>query len=222
MATGCHTASSISHLHQEAKFAPVSDHLDMLSKQHLVSCLRPSHPSNAVVKAPSGPRSMKHTLQSKFLPALTPHLNNDGDIESANYANVRSSVHTESVSKSISNFDPNRLLGTRPPPISPSESRLTRMQRTTLAQLRSGHCRLMGDYKVLTGISNSALCPQCLFRRHTVPHIFNCDAVPTALTLYDLWINPVKVVEFLVSLPSFATLIPNDPPPPRPPPEPPP
>ena len=61
-----------------------------------------------------------------------------------------------------------------------------------------------------TGISNSALCPHCLFRRHTVPHIFNCDAVPTLLTLRDLWINPVKVVELLVSLPSFVTLIPKD------------
>ena len=119
-------------------------------------------------------------------------------------------------------YEANRLLGTPPPPISPSESRLTRMQRTTLAQLRSGHCRLLGNYKVLTGISNSALCPQCLFRRQTVPHIFNCDAAQTDLTLRDLWINPVKVVGFLVSLPTFATLIPRDPHPPRPPPEPPP
>ena len=192
----------------------------MLSAQHLACCLRPSHPSNAVVKAPPGPRSMKNSLQSKFLPALSSHLNSDGDIDSVNYGHVRSSIHTASVAKAISNLEPNRLLGTRPPPISPSESRLTRMQRTTLAQLRSGHCRLLGDYKVLTGISNSALCPQCLFRRHSVPHIFNCDASPTALTLLDLWVNPVKVVEYLVNLPTFAMLIPNDPPPPRPPPEP--
>ena len=194
----------------------------MLSTQHLASCLRPSHPLNAVVKAPSGPRSMKHTLKSKYLPDISSHLNNNGDIDPVNYSNVRSSVHTSSVAKSISNLEPNRLLGTRPPPISPSESRLTWMQRTTLAQLRSGHCRLLGVYKVLTGISNSALCPQCLFRRQTVPHIFNCDSSPTTLTLLDLWINPVKVVEYLVTLPTFATLIPKDPPAPRPPPEPPP
>ena len=222
MATGCHTASSLSHLHQEAKFALVGDHLDMLSTQHLASSLRPSHPSNAAVKEPSGPRSMKHTLQSRFLPTLTPHLDARGNIDPADYKKVRKSVHTVSVASIISRLEPNRLLDTQPPPISPSESRLSRIQRTTLAQLRSGHCRLLGDYKVLTGISNSALCPQCLFRRHTVPHIFNCDAVPTLLTLRDLWINPVKVVELLVSLPSFVTLIPKDQHPPRPPPEPPP
>ena len=218
IATGCHTASTVSHLHQEAKFAPVGDHLNMLAKQHLASCLRPSHPSHAVVKAPSGPRSMKETLKSKFLPALQPHLDNDGNIDPANYNNVKNAIHTESVARSISSFEPNRLLGTLPPPISTSESRLTRIQRTTLAQLRSGHCRLLGDYKVLTGMSTSALCPQCLFRRHTVPHLFNCDAAPTSLTLRDLWINPVTVVNFLVTLPSFATLIPKDPPRPRPPP----
>lgn len=222
LATGCHAASTVSHLHQESKFALVKDHLDMLSTQHLASCLRPSHPSNAVVKEPPGPRSMKHTLQSKYQHALSSHLNADGNLDPTTYNDVRKTIHTESVAATISRLDPNRLLGAPPPPISPSESRLTRVQRTTLAQLRSGHCRLLGDYRVLTGISTSAVCPQCLFRRHTVPHIFDCDAAPTNLSIRDLWINPVKVVEYLVTLPTFAPLVQNDPPLPRPPPEPPP
>ena len=149
MATGCHTASTISHLHQEAKFALVGDHLDMLSTQHLASSLRPSHPSNAAVKEPSGPRSMKHTLQSRFLPTLTPHLDARGNIDPADYKKVRKSVHTVSVASTISRLEPNRLLGTRPP-ISPSESRLSRIQRTTLAQLRSGHCRLLACWETIS------------------------------------------------------------------------
>ena len=219
IATGCHMASTVSHLHQEAQFAFVGDHISMLCTQFLANCYRDDHPSNAVVTLPSGPRSMKNTLQSKHLPLLEPHLVNGG-IE--NYNHTLKAIHTQSVSNTITSLDPNPILGVTPPPISPSERRLSRIQRTTLAQLRSGHCRFLGDYRVLTGRSTSAVCPECLFRRQTVPHIFQCDACPTQLSLRDLWVNPVTVVEFLVSLSSFSTLIPPDPPPPPPPPEPPP
>ena len=214
-------AASISHLHQESKYAFVSDHLSMLCTQSLASFSRDSHPSNAVVTLPSGPRSMKATLQSKHRPLLEPHLV-DGEVNQGNYNSILKSIHTAAVSETISNLAPNPLLGTAPPPISPSEKRLSRIQRTTLSQLRSGHCKLLGDYQVLTGRSVSALCPECLFRRQTVPHLFNCDARPTQLTLRDLWENPVTAVNFLVTLPSFAALIPPDPPAPPPPPEPPP
>ena len=164
---------------------------------------------------------MKYTLQSKFLPTVEQHLS-DSAVDPYSYKNTLRSIHSQSVANTIATLDPNPLLGTRPPAISPSEKRLTRRQRTTLAQLRSGHCRLLGDYKICTGLSSSALCPECLFRRQTVPHIFNCDAAPTNLSLCDLWINPVTVVEHLVNLQSFSALVPPDPPPPSPPPEPPP
>ena len=221
IATGCHAASKVSHLHQEAQFAFVGDHLNMLCTQFLASCSLDSHPSNAVVSLPSGPRAMKHTLQSRFRPLLEPHLVN-GSIDHTNYRNVLQSIHTHSAANTISSLDPNPVLGTTPPPISPSERRLTRIQRTTLAQLHSGHCKYLGDYQALTGRSFSAICPECLFRRQTVPHLFHCDARPTQLTLRDLWVNPVTVVEFLVSLSLFSALAPPDPPPPPPPPEPPP
>ena len=164
---------------------------------------------------------MKNTLQSRFLPSLESHLVN-GAIDPSSYNAVRNRIHTQAVASTIASLDANPLLGTSPPPISPSERRLTRLQRTTLAQLRSGHCKLLGDYRVLTGLGSSAICPECLFRRQTVPHIFNCDAAPTQLTVRDLWTNPVTTVEFLVTLSSFSTLVTTDPPEDPPPPEPPP
>ena len=39
------------------------------------------------------------------------------------------------------------MLDGRPLPISNSEKELTRKERPTLAQLRSGYCRLLGSYK---------------------------------------------------------------------------
>ena len=194
----------------------------MLCKQSLLSSLRPSHPSHGVVTSSSGPRPMKSTLQSKFLPSIMPYLV-DGATDPATYTATLKEIHTHSVRDTISKLGENPLLGTAPPPISPSEKRLSRTQRTTLSQLRSGHCKLLGDYKVRTGLGTSAICPECLFRRQTVPHLFDCDAAQTELTLRDLWINPVKTVEFLVTLSSFSALvIPPDPQLPPPPPEPPP
>ena len=84
-----------------------------------------------------------------------------------------------------------------------SERSLSRICRTTLAQLRSGHCRLLRDYQVRVGSATLAVCPECSCRRHTVSLIFDCDAVPTNLSLRDLWDNPGTVCQFLESLPSF-------------------
>ena len=164
---------------------------------------------------------MKNTLYSKYLPSIESLLVN-GAVDPANRTRLLNEIHTQAVKNTISKLDVNPLLGATPPPVSSSESRLSRTQRTTLAQLRSGHCKLLGDYKVLTGLGTSAICPECLFRRQTVPHLFDCDAAPTHLTVRDLWINPVTVVEFLVILSSFSTLVPPDPPQPPSPPEPPP
>ena len=139
------------------------------------------------------------------------------------YKATLKSIHTEAVSSAISRLGNNPVLNTPPPEISQSEKRLNRMQRTTLAQLRSGHCKLIREYAVRIGISRSAICPECLIRRHTLSHIFQCDAAPTNLTFIDLWQNPVCVTNFLQSLRAFPSLRPPDPPPaPRPPPEPPP
>ena len=135
----------------------------------------------------------------------------------------RLSIHTNAVASSISNLSVNPVLGHSPPEIAPSEKRLTRLQRTTLSQLRSGHCKLLNEYATRIGKSSTAICPECLIRRHTTKHLFQCDAVPTTFTVSDLWKNPVSVASFLQTLPSFSSLIPPaSPPQPPPPPEPPP
>ena len=87
---------------------------------------------------------------------------------------------TKKIAESLANV----ILGTIPPAISPSEISLPRIQRTTLAQLQYGHCKLLNVYKVLLKHTISALCTECLFRRQTVTHIFNCDAVPTPHSSY--------------------------------------
>ena len=82
-----------------------------------------------------------------------------------------------------------RVLGASPPDISPLESLLPWSVRTTLAQLRSGHCWLLNSY--MARISD--VCPECGVAPHSVEHLFNCQSHPTQLTVQDLWDNPATV-----------------------------
>ena len=79
----------------------------------------------------------------------------------------------------------------------PCLSFLPRPVRTTLAQLRSGHCRLLKLYmaRITTGVSD--VCPECGVALHSVEHLFNCSAHPTQLTVQDLWDNRAEVADFL-------------------------
>ena len=164
------------------------------------------------------PSCMKATLQSKHHARVAPFVTN-GVVDPATYKTVVKEIHTACVKDSIDNLGVNRLLAARPPKISSSESSLSRAERTTLAQLRTSQCKQLNDYKhSKLNRAPDALCPECLFRRHNVSHIFDCDARPTDLTVRDLWSNPVRVANFLKTLPSFSFLLPPDPPPPPPPP----
>ena len=56
----------------------------------------------------------------------------------------------------------NVVLNGRPPPISNSEKELTKKERSTLAQLRSGYCRLLGSYKSRIKMDASlGVCADC-------------------------------------------------------------
>ena len=168
--TGCHASTPSNELIMEAQILPAEDRLRMLSEQSLLSALRPGHVSHASVTAPPGPRAKKQTLSSKYLAGVSSHLTN-GTLDPENYRNTIKSIHTEVVSNVISRCGHSRVLGGPRPSLSPSERLLTRPERTALAQLRSGDCHFLGDYLLRVGRSESAVCPECRFRRHTVPPI---------------------------------------------------
>ncbi|KAF2355087.1 Ribonuclease H domain [Trinorchestia longiramus] len=73
IASGSHKMASASHLHRETGLLPLTDHLDLFCSQYLLSSIRPHHPNYLTVTQPSGPRSMKHTLHSRF-PSSIAHL----------------------------------------------------------------------------------------------------------------------------------------------------
>ena len=218
IATGCVKMTSIDHLHAEAAVLPVRNHLSLLSSRFLALSLVPTHPSHLTFVSPSGPRGdKKHTLQSKFLPTVSPYLSN-GILPPDIYKDTLKSLHTSAVSSYLSSRAPNRVLAAPDPLVSEEERELPRVYRTTLAQLRSGFSPALNSYRERVGRSPDDLCPLCRASPHTTAHLFSCPSRPTSLTVRDLWDRPCAVAELLPSLGLPMML----PPIPRPPPEPPP
>ena len=214
IATGSVKLSAESHLHAETMMLPIQDHLSLLSCQHLVTCLQPDHPSYPTVTADPGPRDMKKTLQRRFGPQVLRFFV-DGAVQDAKVA--RSILHTEHVDAALRARPLNRVLNLQPPDIAEEELSLPRQYRTTLSQLRSGHCSALNTYRHRIGITHTDTCPSCNQHPHTTQHIFTCSSHPTTLSVEDLWERPPEVADFLATLPFFSFGVP-----PRPPPEPPP
>ena len=103
---------SVSHLHSETETLPVADSLSLLCSQFLAIYLRPHHPSHPDVRH-SGPRSMKQTLQSHFLPSVSPHLM-EGVLPPQSYRQTLPSLHTAAVRQAIALGRP------KPSPTGPS------------------------------------------------------------------------------------------------------
>ena len=89
-------------------------------------------------------------------------------------------IHTSFVNTAIDNMTYNRH--NRPPPMNDEETYLTRRQRATLSQLRSGHCKLLNSHKKRLKQTDSSSYPDCGMYSQDVPYLFNCIAHPTALT----------------------------------------
>ena len=177
-ATGCVRMSSIDHLHAETKILPVSDHLSLLSSQFLARSLQPHHPSFTTTTAPSGPRSIKQTLQCRFLPTLAPYLEG-GSLPPESYRSTIRNLHTEAVQRAISSQADNRVLHSPPPTIAEEEKRLPRAYRCTLSQLRSEFCRSLGYYRGIIDGTQDPLCPYCGRGPQTTNHLFSSHVFPT-------------------------------------------
>ena len=182
--------SSIDHLHSETKMLLVEDHLSLLSAQYLVHCLDTENVCHHITTLDHPPREMKETLFTRHNQTVLPLLAN------TKKASLQA-VHTSFVNTAIDNMTDNRVLNYRPPPISDEEIFLTRRQRATLSQLRSGHCKLLNSYKKRLKQTDSSSCPDCGMDPQDVPHLFNCTAHPTTLTPESLWDRPVKTIREL-------------------------
>ena len=125
------------------KMLQVEDHLNLLSAQYLVQCLDTENVCHHITKMDLPPREMKETIFTRHYQTVLPLLAN-------NRKDTLQALHTSFVNTAIGNMKDNRVLNSRPPSINDEETLLQRRQRTTLSQLRSGHCKLLNSYKKAT------------------------------------------------------------------------
>ena len=158
--------SSVDHLHVEAKMLKVREHSELLSAEYLARCLEPENVCHSITTRESPKRRMKETL-------FTRHRN---IVEPMMLANNRKAtlqaIHSDAVNKAVKDQKKNIVLDGLPHPINDSEKYLTRRERATLAQLRSGYCKLLGSYK--SRIKKDAsldVCADCGKTPHDVKHL---------------------------------------------------
>ena len=189
IATGCHTMSSIDHLHTEAEMLKVREHSELLSAQYMAKCLEPGNVCHSITKRATPERQMKETLYTRHRDTVEPMM-----VKQYRKATLQA-LHTDSVDKAVKCHERNVVFDGRPPPISSTEKELTRKKRSTLAHLRSGHCRLLGYYK--SRIKKDAslnVCADCGTTPHDVKHLFVCPGHLTTMIPSDLWSRPTDAV----------------------------
>ena len=187
IATGCHKMSSIDHLHTEAEM--LSYGTELLSAQYLARCLEPGNVCHPITTRAIPERQMKEMLYTRHRNTVEPMMvENDR----------KATLHTAAVAKVVQCHERNVVLDGRPPPISNSEKELTRKERSTLAQLRSGYCRLLGSYKSrIKKDANLDVCADCGTTPHDVKHLLVCPAHPTTMIPSDQWSRPTDAVREL-------------------------
>ena len=105
-------------------------------------------------------------------------------------------IHTDAVNKAVKDQKKNIVLDDLSHPINDSEKDLTRKERATLAQLRSGYCKLLGSYKSrIKKDASLSVYADCGKTPHDVNHLFACPAHPTTLIPSDLWIKPMDSIQ---------------------------
>ena len=132
--------SSIDHLHTEAEMLKVREYPELLSAQYLARCLEPGNVCHPITTRATPERQME-TLYSRHRNTVEPMM------VKIDRKAILQALHTDAVDKAVKSHERNVVLDGRPPPISSSERDLSRKERSSLAQLRSGYCRLLYSYK---------------------------------------------------------------------------
>jgi hypothetical protein len=150
---------------------------------------------------------MRETLSSKLGDVVS--LYEDRIIPDISYIKTRSTIHTSAVKLYIDSAGINSVLGTKPPPVHPSEEFFPRPTHCTLAKLRSRKCSSLHMYQFFIKKVNDDTYQSCHADRQTTNHLFSCPSSPTTLTVIDSWLHPVAAAEFILSLPDLNHLPPS-------------
>ena len=117
-------------------------------------------------------------------------------LSNTSYKSAIRSIHQDVIRTAIKSSS-SKLHNGRPPPIATAEQTLPRKTRTILAQLRTDHSRILGQY--INGIDPTARnhCHNCGNSPHDTHHLFDFPSKPTTLTVESLWTAPTETAKHL-------------------------
>ena len=113
-----------------------------------------------------------------------------------NYKSAISSIHQDVV-RTVIESSSSKLLNGRPPTIATAEQTLPRKTRTILAQLHTGHSRILGQYMNRIDPTKRNHCHNYGHSPHDTHHLFDCPSKPTTLTVESLWTAPFETAKHL-------------------------
>ena len=137
--------ADVAEQYQEARQLPVLQHDERISQQFAIACHLPQHPCHQLCHRPPDDRpKQRRSLICRFKPNIQQYLAEE-PLSNTSYKSAISSIHLDAVRNTIESSS-SRLLNGRPPPIATAEQTLPRKTRTILAQLRTGHSRILDQY----------------------------------------------------------------------------
>ena len=199
IATGCTSDTNINHIHDETKILPIEKHLRLHSSQLRQKASHPDHPLHSLTTQPQPPRLKKKTIFNNNQYTLNIDPDPTHAIDENTIKRNMKTIHTTIVQDHLSNRPINKLLNRPPPDIDKKEETLPHSTRRKLSQLRTNKSPLLMTYlhKIDPANHPAANCPLCNDPNHDSLHLFNCPDIPTTLTVWDLWTDPVGVAALL-------------------------
>ena len=191
IATGCTSDTNINHIHDETKILPIEKHLRLHSSQLRQIASHPDHPLHRLTTQPQPPRLKKKTIFNNNQYTLNIDPDPTHAIDENTIKRNMKTIHTTIVQDHLNNRPINKLLNRPPPDIDST--------RRKLSQLRTNKSPLLMTYQHKIDPANhpAANCPLCNDPNHDSLHLFNCPDIPTTLTVWDLWTDPVGVAALL-------------------------
>ena len=112
IATGCHTMSSIDHLHTKTEMLKVREPSKLLSAQYLARCMEPGNVCRPITTRDIPERQMKETLYTRHRNTV------EQMMEKNDRKATLQALHTAAVVKAVQCHERNVVLDGQPPPIS--------------------------------------------------------------------------------------------------------
>ena len=191
ISSGCLEMADVIELHQEARELPVRQHNELISQQFAIACHLPQHPCYQLCHRPPRRRSLIGRLRPNIQQYLA-----EEPFRKASYKSAISGIHQDVV-RTVIESSSSRLHNGRPPPIATAEQTLPRKTRTILAQLRTGHSRILGQYMNRIDPTTLNHFHNCGHSPPDTHHIFDCPSKPTTQTVELLWTPPFETAKHL-------------------------